>query len=248
MANTRIIVVPQEEVAVVSCSPSHSIKLNDEVPRGFDITKLIIEDFPEYLAKVHLHIGGNHAMTFDKEDILNKQNLFPQGFPLSLCEYMYVNVMFEYEAEYVDANVTTELVDEYVEEVEFSDTEEEYYDGCDYYFGRRVHRKQVPTGRQIKQICEGAPVVIPQLTIDIVETDKEQNTSLVLPVWDSITIDPSNPKFDERYIQRLIEGFKLHSRDGSDVMECYKNGKVVKCKLENFIRFCNSMAAKTHCF
>lgn len=248
MANTRVIVVPQEQVNVVSCSPSHSIKLNDEVPRGFDITKLIVEDCPEYLAKVHLHIGGNHAMTFDKEDIVNKHNLFPKGFPLSLCMCMDVDVRFEYEAEYVDANVTTELVDEYVEEVEYSDTEEEYYDGYDYCFGHRVHRKQLPTGRQVKRVCEGAPVVIPQLTIDIVETDKEQNTSFVLPVWESITIDPSNLNFDKMYIQRLIERYKLHSCDGSDVMECYKNGKVVMCKLENYIRFCDGMASKTHVF
>lgn len=244
------ITLPSREVEIWSTdTPWHSLKLNDEVdriiPAKHDIVSLVITEVPDGLKKVHLDIGGVKIITWDKSDIEKRQNLFSEGFPFSQSYFQYTCLRFEYDAEYIAVNQTTEMEDEYIDEVEHSDTEEEYFDGYEYHYGYRVHRKRVPTGRQIAEVVEAASVWLPQLIFNILPS-KDTPVKTLLPFWDSITVDQQ--RNDKDYIQRLVEKYKLHIPDGTDVFQAYDSGEPFTAKLQNYINFSGGFAGKTYVF
>jgi hypothetical protein len=248
------VVVPSSEVLVTSAHPRHSVRLNNDghsdIPRGHDIVSFVLEDIPDHLVKVHVHIGNGHAITFDKVELVEHKNLFPQSFPMSLSWGLYVDIVLEFDKEYALANEVTEMVDEYEEVVEHSDTEEEFYDHWseEYRHGSRVHRKQVPTGRKISKVVERAKVMTPRLVFDTVESERDVNKgSFILPVWESITINPVRD--DEEYVQSLVDKYKLHIPGSeANVVEMLKGGKPFDAKIENLIRFTGGFAGKCYVF
>lgn len=256
MANTNTVVVPEQKVEVVSQLPWHSVRLNNDVavdgerlmPRGCDITELKLVDVPECLMKVHVYGGGGHLMTIERKDFCDGKNVFPEGFPLSLAWGFYIDLKFVYDDAYVLANEVSKMVDEYEEVVEQSDTEEEFYDSWsnEYHHGYRVHRRQVPTGRKVSEVVEGAKVSVPQMDFVTVKSERDRSEQFILRVWEDITIDPARD--DEPYLMRLKEKYKLHMADGSCVFEALKAGKPFKAKVENMIRFNDGFVGKVFCF
>jgi hypothetical protein len=114
----------------------------------------------------------------------------------------------------------------------------------DYHYGRRVHRKTVPTGRQVSKVIKGGSVVIPGLMFDVIPSDPT-NSFVALNVWETITIDAT---FDEAYIRRLVDKYHLHVPDGSDVVEMAKSGKPFTAKVQNIINFNQGIAGKVYVF
>ena len=257
---TMSLVVPSSEVLVTSEHPRHSVRLNNNVsqysdkprviPSGHDIVSFVLEDIPEHLVKLHVNVCNQHVITFDKHELVEQNNLFPQGFPMSLSWAVYVDIILEFDKDYVLANEVTEMVDEYEEVVEHSDTEEEFYDHWseEYRHGSRVHRKQVPTGRKISKVVERAMVMTPRLVFDTVESERDVNNGrFLLPVWESITINPVRD--DKEYVQRLVDKRKLHIPGSTvNVVEMLKAGKPFDAKIENMINFGNGFAGKCFVF
>lgn len=253
------IIVPASEVVVKSTFPLHSVRLNEDVlcygerliPRQEDIVSFILEDIPEHLVKVHVYTCGNmHAMTFEKQDLVESNNLFPQGFPMSLVWGVYVDLKFEYDKNYVEANEVSEMVDEYEEVVEHSDTEEEFYDRWmeEYRQGFRVHRKQVPTGRKVSKVIKGAKVMMPRLIFNTIKSEKDVlNGRFRMPVWDTITIHPD--KYEEEHVQQLIDKYKLHIPGSrNDILEMLRMGKPFEAKIENILNFGSGAVGKVYYF
>lgn len=254
------VVVPAREVCVTSVLPQFSVRLNSDasyyggdpcvIPRHHDIVSFVLEDIPVHLVKVHVHIGNGHAITFDKDELVEYKNLFPQGFPMSLSWGLYVDIILEYDKEYVYANEVRTMVDEYEEVVEKSETEEEFYDDWneEYRHGYRVHREKVPTGQKISKVVQGATVMTPHLVFHTVEStlDAKKGT-FSLPVWQNITINPAGD--NEEYVQRLVDKFKLHIPGSeANVVEMLKAGKPFDAKIENVIRFTGGFAGKLYIY
>jgi hypothetical protein len=239
--------VSPTDVDIVSTHPCHNVRLNNHyeriIPEGFDIVSFSISHAPEHLTKVHVYIGNSRVVSFDRSDITN---LLPQGLPSSLVTYQYVDVELEYCKGYIENNESYEMVDEYEEKIEYSDTEEEFYDGCDYFYGQRVHRSQVPTGRQVRKITEPATVLQPELQFTVKQSNLENNTQTTLPIWEKITIDPQT--FDEDYVQRLVDKYQLQTLDGTDPCDTLKKGEPFEAKLRNAIHFSCGMASKVYVF
>jgi hypothetical protein len=240
--------IHNEQVEISSKDHCYKLRLNDDrmlIRRDSDILEMVLQDAPDYLVKVHFCIGNQRMMTFVKDEFINKQNLFPQGIPISLATFLYSDLEFEYDGEYIDANLTTVMVDEYIEEIEISEEEDEFFDGSDYIYGRSVHRKMVPTGYQVSKVIKGADVTLPKVQFGVIKSDKPKTDQYDLPIWESFTIKPSE---DEVYIQRLITKYNLKMKDGSDVSNALKSGKPLEAKLQNIIRFSGGMAGKAFVF
>lgn len=252
MEVTEVVSVPSKKVDVFSSLPLYSFQLNTNgdrcVPAGLDISKLVLVDVPDNLVKVHVWAGGSHLMSFDRKDFCEGKNVFQEGFPVSACWAFYIDLKFEYDGDYVLTNEVTEMVDEYEEVVEHSNTEEEFYDtlGDRYYLGCRVHRKKVPTGRQVPKVLKGATVYVPQLDFEVKKSDTYSGEQVLMHIWETIKIDPARD--DEPYLRRLTEKYKLHMEDGSCVFERLKLGKPFEAKIENIIRIKDGMVAKVFLF
>lgn len=240
-----------KEIEVISQEGLYSIRLNNDkpsvpiIPCDKDIMEFVLEQVPEYLEKIHVYVGNQKMITFDRDDFSNKQNLFPFSFPYSLVYSAYTDIKLEYNAKYVVSNSVVELVDEYTEEIEYSNNEVEIYDGCDYHIGYLVSRKMVPTGRQIGKVIKGATVTLPQIRFGVSKSDKAKNKMFELPVWETITL---NPKYDEAYIQHLLNNRYLQMKDGSSIADAIQTGLPFEAKVQNIIRFTCGIAGKAFVF
>lgn len=215
---------------------------------GQDITSFIVTNAPTYLNKIHIIIGGSRVASFEREDFITGKNLFPQGLPVSKSYYHIAKVSFEYEHEYVMENEEFVMEDEYIEEPVLSEEEEEFYDGCDYIWGRRVvGHKMVPTGRQVKKVIKRVLVDIPTVSIEVSRADEDTfDMPARVPVWESLFIDQNF--INTEYLNRLIEKHRLHVPNDEDINEVYNKGKPFTAKVRNFINFMNGMAAKVYVF
>lgn len=247
--NKNNIVLPSETIELRTLE--YNVRLNSEgnndIPKKHDITSLVIVNPPEYLDKIVLMIGNSSTMTFDKEDFDNGQNLFPDGLFLSKSVYFYNDLVFHYNEEYVKEHQTKTLVDEYAEEVIVSDTEEEYFDGYDYQYGRRVTRTRKPTGHKIEVVTKGADVIVPELRLTIAPGDEASDASIKQPFWEKILVNPKDDE-EKRVIRRLVDNYKFHTIDGTPVEDAIAIGKPFYGKVQNILHYTNGMAAKTYVF
>jgi hypothetical protein len=247
--NKNNIYMPSETVALRTYQ--YNVRLNPEgnndIPKEHDITSLVIVNPPEYLEKIVLMIGNYTTMTFERDDFNQGQNLFPDGFLMSKSVYMYNDLVFHYNKEYVEEHVMKRLVDEYKEEVIVSDIEEEFYDGCEYHYGYRVTRKEIPTGNKIEIVIEGADVIVPELRFTIAPGDVESNSSIKQPFWEKILVNPKDNE-EKRFIRRLVDNYKFHTIDGTSVEDAIEIGKPFYGKVENILHYTNGMAAKVYSF
>lgn len=243
------IVLPSETVALRTYQ--YNVRLNSEgntdIPKGHDITSLVVVNPPEYLERIALMIGNYKTMTFDREDFDKGQNLFPDGFLLSKSVYMYNDLVFHYNEEYVKEHQTKSLVDEYAEEVIVSDNEEEYFDGYDYQYGRRVTRTRKPTGNKIEVVSKGAEVIVPELRLAIAPGDVESDVSIKQPFWEKILVNPKD-EGEKTYIRRLVDKRQFHTLDGTPVEDAIALGNPFYGKVQNILHYKDGMASKSYHF
>ena len=248
MVNETNLVLPSETVEVKTSNKSEYVlhispSANHAIPNKHDITSLVVVNPPEYLEKIVLLIGNIKTMTFEREDFNQGQNLFPNGFFLSKSVYMRNDIVFHYSKEYVQAHETRVLQDEYKEEVIISDSEEEFYDGCDYYYGYRVTRNSKPTGKQIEVVTQGADVIVPELHFIVAPGDADFNSSFKQPFWEKIQVNPSSEE-EKKYIGRLVNKYKFHTMDGTPVEDAIATGKPFYGKVENVLYYNDGLAGK----
>lgn len=249
------VTIPSSQVELNGINPyCHDIKLyrddGDEykIPYSQDIVTFKVNNPPTHLKRIHILIGGSRVASFDREDFIDGKNLFPEGLPVSKAYYHIVKVSFGYDHDYIHNNEESIMEDEYNEEPVLSDTEEEFFDGYEYTWGRRVTGyKRTPTGRQVKKVLKHAIVDTPELIIEVAEVGgATTKIPARIPVWESIVINQEN--FDEEYLNRLIEKHQLHIPSGEDVKEVYNKGQPFTGKVRNIIHFSNGMAGKMFVF
>lgn len=216
-----------------------------DIPRKYDIKSLVIVDPHDCLEKIRVLIGKSVIMTFDREDFSKGQNILPMGLYLTKSTCMYSELEFIYNKDYIEEHSEYVWQDEYKEEVITSDTEEEYYDGCDYHYGYRVTRKQVPTGQKIKVVTKGPEVTVPELRFTIQEASFEDYDSVSIPFWETIRVDPS---VDTEYIRKLVTRNKFQTLNGMSIDEAIENGKPFNGRVENILRYSGGMASKLYVF
>jgi hypothetical protein len=77
------------------------------------------------------------------------------------------------------------------------------------------------------------------------ESDKAKNKLFELPVWETITL---NPKYDEAYIQHLLNNRYLQMKDGNSIIDAIQTGLPFEAKVQNIIRFTCGIAGKAFVF
>jgi hypothetical protein len=165
------VMVPQQTVGVSSLQPYYVFSINNErtgnalIPHHCELLSLIIKHVPETLESIDLICGGSKIKTYGKEDIMKGENLLPVDYA-SMSYFYYTDIHFRYDTHYIESNEIYEMMEEYKEEEQLSDNETEYFDGHNYFSGRRVNRKVVPTGTK-KKIIEEAKVIMPELQFTI---------------------------------------------------------------------------------
>jgi hypothetical protein len=160
------IVLEPIELSLTSINNQHSICLNNDkgwlIPRDCNVMGIIME-YPPELDEIRLVIGNSVICTFDRH-MMDDLKTFP--IYTSLSEYMYCRLEFAYNKEWLLEREEYTYEDEYVENVWFND-EVEVFDGCEYHVGKRVIRKDVPTGNKKRVVTRGVPVSVPKIVFNI---------------------------------------------------------------------------------
>lgn len=229
-------------------SSYHVVELNDgKVPSNHDILRFTIVNPSVHLKQMHLEIGGGRVASFLPEEFTDTQNIITQGLPLSKLRYHKVNLVFEYDEKFVEDNEEYIMIDECIEEKTLSDSDEEFYDGVDYHYGRRVvGYNSVPTGRKIKEIIKPAIVEVPDIHIDIVVPTTPFDEPVSIPVWQKLLITKSD--CPEYYFKTLVEKHKLHVSTGEDINQLYNSDVPFHAKIQNHIRIQSGMGGLCYTF
>lgn len=246
---TQQVTLAQSEVPLYNSS-YHVVALNDKeglIKQGYDIVKFKFINPSIHLKNIHLEIGGMRVASFSREEFENTQSILPQGLPLSKLVYHNVNFIFEYDEKYIEENEEFIMIDECIKEPVLSESEEEYYDGCDYHYGYRVlEYKSVPTGKKIKKVLEPVVVEVPEIQIDIVSHKSPLDVSVDIPVWQTILINKKD--FPADYFKRLTEKYKVNAPTGEDVNELYGRDVPFSAKFQNFIKIQGGMGGLMYAF
>lgn len=216
-------------------NPQYKLELYEDILRDKDISSITLSEIPEELESVQLHIGGSKFFEF--KNITENVNILPINIPTSKSYYLRTHLVFVYKPIecHSPENIISEDVLDYGEP-EYSDTEEEFFDGHDYHWGRRVKRETIL--KTVKKL----QVVVPAVSITTVSgaDGKEE-----IPVWQEITLDP---KSDEEYIRRLEAKHELQTLDGRTIDEAIAGGEPFHCKVKNVASFNKGMAGLMYCF
>ena len=232
MSNTDI--SSRDYKTIHADNPQYKLELYDIIGRK-DISSITLSEIPEELESVELHIGGNKFFEF--KNITYNGNILPLNIPTSKSYYLKTTLVFVYKPAdfHSPDNIISEDVLDYGEP-EYSDTEEEFFDGYDYHWGRRVKRETIV--KTIKKL----QVVVPAVSITTVEGTEGKEE---IPVWQEITLDPQS---DEEYIRRLEKNHELQPLDGRTVDDAIAGGEPFRCKIKNIAVFIQGMAGLCYAF
>lgn len=200
------IIYQSEQVILKSDEPTYSICLNNEqnrlIPQNCDIKGISI-DFPSELDKVHVIIGNQIVATFDR-NMIDELKTFP--IYMSLLDYMYCRIEFEFNKQWLFDN------EEYYYDAEMKETiwygdEVEVYDGNDYHTGKQVFHKIEPTGRK-NRYSKGLTVTIPQIVFNVETMDKSLK-EIKVPVKQKIDLTGADNSYKEYLINKydMKDGF-----------------------------------------
>lgn len=218
-----------------------------------DLHSLRLPSVPDELERVAVHIGKQPVLEWECGiNGINGINA-PEGvnlLPLVLCDaphvlptslsgYMTAEIILHYREDFVLANEEWSTVEEENDQEEYSDTAEEFFDGSQVLWGRRVHRSTVPTGRLVRKVTCGAQVRIPTVEITLVEPPSpEEDYNVLVAFWQKIVVPPE----DREYALRLARDHRLREVV-PDASDWYAPRAFV---VENHIRFTSGMAGVTH--
>lgn len=194
------------ELSLTSINNQHSICLNNEkdrlIPRDCNVMGIII-DYPPELDEIRLVIGNSIICTFDRDTM---DDLKTFSIYTSLCEYMYCRLEFAYNKEWLLEREEYTYEDEYVENITYGD-DEEIFDGYEYRIGKRVFRKDVPTGNKKRVVTKGVTVTLPKIIFNI-ETNGDL-TKKEVPVKQKINLSGA----DDGYKEHLKNKFNMKQID-----------------------------------
>lgn len=230
---------PSKLIYVSSNKNKYSLRINDEIyriiPIKYDIIGLYIEELPEYIKNIELHIGGYKILNLDisKKNILEDLPIF-----LSKIKYYYVDFVFEIDKEYLEKNETFKYVDEYIVKEEYSDNEYDFYDGDEIRKGRRVYYKNISTGNKVKEIYD-FELILPSIKIQLIEGDNDENIKKTY-FYETVLVYPTSIKY-------FLENYELQPI-GLTIDEAIKNDKQFYGRVRNYIYYSSGMAQKAIVF
>lgn len=166
--------------------------LRQIIPKNHDIIGIHM-NFTDNIKTIKIKTV-NGSITFDKD---MKEYMETFHFYLTLCKYINVDLVVEYDKDYIESLIEYEMVDEYIDIEEYGD-EVTIFDGYDYHQGKIVKTKTVPTGNQIKNIKRGAFITLPELIFSTQEIE-HKNTDLTYKIKHKIKLQGC----DNEYIKKL---------------------------------------------
>jgi hypothetical protein len=222
----------------------------------YDIKSIMFTDeLPDFIKSIEVCIGGQRIISVDKTDFIKDHdilltNLCGCGIKLSKCSYMTVCLKFVFDSDYLLIHEEHEMVSEYKEVETYSDEEYEIYDGYEYHIGRRVHRREEPTGNSVHHITKDVEVQLPDIKVVLVEPVSPVfpiSQDHVFPVWQTLTLPISD---DPNQIQRLRDKFELMLADDRfpDLDYAIASRQPFTGKVKNKLRYSYQMAGLWYTF
>lgn len=246
--NTSNFIIPSHKVSLNSQNVKYELKITDNktynFPRHQDLLSISISNIPDTLQKLEFHLGWNKIFEFKVADIQANKNLLNTYLPLSRAPNMTQYFVFYFYKDYLEQHQSFEWVDEFKTEESYSDKQIKVFDGHDYFIGREVYTREVPTGNKIKKITKDVECIIPEIKFEMVE-NKQDLESLKIPVtipfWQKIMITP--PYDDQTYINRWVNNNELTILDKNyTIKERMLRGEPFLCKIKNSLRFNDGFA------
>ena len=110
----------------------------------------------------------------------------------------------------------------------------EFYDGYKISSGRRVHYKNIFTGKQIKEI-DNFELILPSMKFQLIEEDNDENMKKTY-FYEIVLVYPTSIKY-------FLENYELKPIDLT-IDEAIKNDKPFYGRVKNYIYYCSGMAQK----
>jgi len=249
-------VIPGDVHEVNSKRNTVVLRLYDILPPNLDVQSMafITDDPPDCLKSISIEIGGQRITHIPASECVKDVDLLLRfcghGIKNSKCSYMHVNLEFEFEfdRQYLEEHEKYEMVMEMRDVVTYSEYQEEYYDGMDYAFGRKVYRNEEPTGRQVREVTGGVIVRIPDILCTLSEPEPEAEAYLSLPVWQTFVVDPKTD--DSDFVRRLREKYKLELADDRypDLDAAIASNGSFTGRIQNTIKYNSNMAGLCYSF
>jgi hypothetical protein len=225
----------------------YSFSLHEITNGRSDISEIkLINPENHVIDKIAIWIGGENILEYEGDEIDNI--ILPEGGLLvSKASYLTFNIKIFFNEEYIRSKCSYAMEDEYetiIEEgtelLQFKDAEtDEVREG--YLYSSRRER----TGKKVRTLLSYPCIDLPIIECILV-TARDSSGRIITPFWDTIKIEPSKDSTD--YVNRLIEKHELQMKDGTSIMEHYKEGEPFIAKIKNGIQYIGNMAGKTHIF
>lgn len=224
-------VIAREHASVNSTRRTHRIAINDVLPEASDVYSIKFEGVPDGISSINIVIGGSKILGLDKIELHPNIDLFANqdkdfALLMSKSSDQDTNLEFEFDKAYLESMEKFEMADE-TEDV-ISDTEQEFYDGNDYAWGRTVRRNARKTGRQVRIVIKDCYIDIPDIAIETRPGDGLD--SAVVNVWQQVSLSEDATS----YISKL------------DVRT--QGGPGANCLVKNTLKYARNMAVLCHTF
>lgn len=216
-----------------------TIVLRKEIPNGYDIAGIHIDEFPENLKYIIIEFGGVHSNIKFDSDMIDYMKSFP--FYLTLCENFNVNMKFVYDEKWFESNQEYIMEDEYIDVEELGD-EVTIFDGNEYHTGQIVNNYKKPTGKKVRKVTKGPDVIIPKVTFDIVLSIKDKSIAMEQIV---------KQKLDLRSLRREIGSEEKLNIFINDVLKVKHNFKEIDentCYIDNIVRYFKGFVGLAYSF
>lgn len=183
------------------------LKLDDAhnpFPADSDVTGIAFDaELDPAILRVHFVIGGRSIFAWTREDIAAwHENVLACTLvdttllPLSRAYYQTFWIELEWDRDYIRSKCTRHEEGEFKEVIEYAGEEVEYYDAewGEFRFGKRVHRKEVPTGNTVT-VYDPITVVTPRVTFTTVTAGGAKSArNITVPYWQRINLQRHDVK------------------------------------------------------
>lgn len=237
--------IPQQSICINSEQPSYSLyirgnnKDNSIIQDDHcDVNSIIISFIPSSLKSIEILIGCDHIIYIDVHDITLGQNILNEDFnckmlPLSKCQYMKCSIKFNFDKKFLSEKEGFEIINETLEVIEYSDTESEFYDGIDYYYGKRVHRRMIETDNKIRNIIKDVVIELPEICILTIPGSEDSSAYSLMPIWQK----KHSSDYDEPYLRHLAKKHNLKVVNYKNFEEALSSNKPFFFYIMNYMQF-----------
>lgn len=244
---TATITIAGHSINVNETNNTHTIRLNDYVGHGHDISQIWLIGCGggrSYVSRVEIRVGSAVIpMILNADGTL----VLPDGgIQMSRIWVQYTYLILHICPKYIRDNCVYGEVDEYETIMSVSDELDEFIDEetGDIRTGYLRRSERVPTGRTSRIVVRDADVLIPDVEV-VMCSGVEAHAPAQAPAyfWDEFVIDPRRNTDED--IKRMVTIHSLIAVDGGDV---YSRTSPFRARAKNILRYKDGFAAPLYTF